>query len=308
MERRPTSIRTTLAVSVLALTLIAPWVLGQDPDPDPITELRSQAEQGDAEAQYDLGVRYSLGDGVPEDHTEAARWFRLAAEQEATSRGWVLTEEEWRAVVALSMEIEQPARGDFLQMSLAAALGHASSQGGLGLMYHSGIGGVPQDYQEAARWFRLASEQGDVLGQSYLGLMYHNGQGVLRDDQEAVKWSRLAAEQGNALAQFNLGSSYFNGWGIPQDYQEAARWSRLAAEQGNARAQSALGLMYDIGLGVLKDAVIAHMWLNIAGANGAEGSGELRDNLERDMTRAEISRAMELARTCMASNYQDCEP
>ena len=50
MERRPKSILTTLALSLLALTLIAPWVLGQDPDP--ITEIRRQAEQGDAEAQY----------------------------------------------------------------------------------------------------------------------------------------------------------------------------------------------------------------------------------------------------------------
>ena len=32
MERRPTRTRTTLALSVLALTPIAPWALGQDPD------------------------------------------------------------------------------------------------------------------------------------------------------------------------------------------------------------------------------------------------------------------------------------
>ena len=49
MERRPTSILTTLTVSVLVLTLIAPWALGQDPDQ--ITEIRRLAEQGDADAQ-----------------------------------------------------------------------------------------------------------------------------------------------------------------------------------------------------------------------------------------------------------------
>ena len=62
------------------------------------------------------------------------------------------------------------------------------------------------------------------------------------------------------------------------------------------------------GKGSSKDSVLAHMWFNIAGANGHERSRELRDDLERDMTRAEISRATELARTCMASDYQDCEP
>ena len=63
MERRPTRTRTTLSGFLLALTLIAPWVLGQDPDT--ITEIRLQAEQGDASAQYNLGVRYRLRPGRP---------------------------------------------------------------------------------------------------------------------------------------------------------------------------------------------------------------------------------------------------
>ena len=79
MERRPTSIRTTLAGSVLALTLIAPWALGQDPDA--LSKIRRQAEQGDSEAQFNLGYRYSTGIGVPQDRAEAARWLRLAADQ-----------------------------------------------------------------------------------------------------------------------------------------------------------------------------------------------------------------------------------
>ena len=69
-----------------------------------------------------------------------------------------------------------------------------------------------------------------------------------------------------------------------------------------------LGLMHAKGEGVLKDSVLAHMWSNIAGANGNEAARELRDSLERDMTRAEVSRATELARVCMTSDYQDCEP
>ena len=68
-----------LAVYVLALTLVAPWVLGQDADR--ITEIRRQAEQGDAVAQYNLGLMYDFGDGVPENDAEAVNWYRLAAEQ-----------------------------------------------------------------------------------------------------------------------------------------------------------------------------------------------------------------------------------
>ena len=79
MERRPTQIRTTLARFLLTATLIAPWALAQDPDP--LAELRRQAGQGDGEAQGRLGAMYSQGLGVPEDDTEAVRWFRLAADQ-----------------------------------------------------------------------------------------------------------------------------------------------------------------------------------------------------------------------------------
>ena len=39
------------------------------------------AEQGDADAQFNLGVMYDEGDGVPQDYKEAFKWYRLAAEQ-----------------------------------------------------------------------------------------------------------------------------------------------------------------------------------------------------------------------------------
>ena len=85
------------------------------------------------------------------------------------------------------------------------------------------------------------------------------------------------------------------------------RWYRKAAEQDVAKAQYNLGVGYANGVGVLKDYQLAHMWWNIAGANGAEQARKNRDILERDMTRAEIRRATELARACLASDYQDCQ-
>ena len=66
-----------LALSVLALTLIALWGCGQDPDP--LTKLRRQAEQGDASAQYNLGAMYENGEGVPRDYVQAHKWYNLAA-------------------------------------------------------------------------------------------------------------------------------------------------------------------------------------------------------------------------------------
>ena len=62
----------------LALAVIPVGVDAQVPD---LEALRALAEQGDADAQYGLGLMYANGRGVPEDDAEAVRWWRLAAEQ-----------------------------------------------------------------------------------------------------------------------------------------------------------------------------------------------------------------------------------
>ena len=129
-----------------------------------------------------------------------------------------------------------------------------------------------------------------------------------RDYATAIRGFRVHAEQGTAEAQYALGVMYAFGEGVLKDDAEAVKWFRLAAEQGQADAQYALGRSYGAGLGgILEDSVLAHMWFNIAGANGNARARKLRNSFEREMTRAEVSRATELARVCMASDYQDCE-
>jgi len=42
---------------------------------------RPLADQGDADAQYNLGIMYDNGQGVPKDDVQAVKWYRLAADQ-----------------------------------------------------------------------------------------------------------------------------------------------------------------------------------------------------------------------------------
>ena len=44
---------------------------------------RKAAEQGYADAQYNLGVMYAQGQGVRQDYTQAMQWYRQSAEQGA---------------------------------------------------------------------------------------------------------------------------------------------------------------------------------------------------------------------------------
>ena len=118
MERRPRSILTTLAVSVLALTLIAPWTLGQDPDP--ITEIRRQAGQGDVNAQFRLGYMYANGEGaLLQDHAEAVKLYRLAAEQGLADAQTLLG-----LIYARGTDVPEDYVVAYAWLNLAAAQGH----------------------------------------------------------------------------------------------------------------------------------------------------------------------------------------
>ena len=43
-------------------------------------DIKALAEQGDAHAQFELGMMYEAGQSVPQNHVEAANWYRKAAE------------------------------------------------------------------------------------------------------------------------------------------------------------------------------------------------------------------------------------
>ena len=186
---------------------------------------RRAAKQGDAKAQFNLGLSYHKGEGVPQDDSEAVKWWHCAAEQklpQAQSNLGVMYHE--------GKGVRQNHAEAAKWFRRAAGQGHAQAQSNLGIMYGEGGKGISLNHAEAAKWFRLAAEQGDAKAQYNLGVMYLEGKGVPQDDVEAVKWTRLAAEQGLPLAQSNLGAFYHKGKGVPQDDEEAAKWFRFAAE------------------------------------------------------------------------------
>jgi hypothetical protein len=53
----------------------------QRPRAKSLPDLRNLADQGDADAQWQMGVRYHNGEGVPHDDAQAMQWFQRAGEQ-----------------------------------------------------------------------------------------------------------------------------------------------------------------------------------------------------------------------------------
>ena len=81
--------RIALAVALL-VSLAAPawaglyegWAAYQRGDFDTaFWEWKPLAEQGHAEAQFNIGLMYDKGQGMAQDYAEAAKWYRRAAEQ-----------------------------------------------------------------------------------------------------------------------------------------------------------------------------------------------------------------------------------
>jgi TPR repeat protein len=60
---------------------------------------RAAAENGDADAQFTLGLMYSHGQGVEQDYVQAHLWFSLAAWRYANSEGraWAIEDTYWAA-------------------------------------------------------------------------------------------------------------------------------------------------------------------------------------------------------------------
>lgn len=159
------------------------------------------ARQGHADALVIIAWAYCIGDGLPQDDREAARLYRLAADQghahAQTSLG------------ALYMEgrggLPQDDKAAAQLHRLAAEQGSAHAQTCLGTMYREGHGELARDDREAVRLYKLAADQGNAHGQYNLGVMYEGGRGSLpKDGKEAVRLYKLSAQQGIRRAQDRL--------------------------------------------------------------------------------------------------------
>ena len=181
-----------LVIPVLALTLIAPWVLGQDTDPT--TEIRRQAEQGNASAQSYLGFMYETGEGVPQNGAEAVKWYRLAADQ-----GDAVAQITLGLMYANGRGVLEDAPEAVKWLRLAADQGVAAAQFNLGVMYANG-GGLPEDYVLGYAWLNLAATQGSETAREYKDDLQERmtaGQIAQAEEMSATLFDRINRRQNN---------------------------------------------------------------------------------------------------------------
>lgn len=219
---------------------------------------RPLADNGDAGAQFNIGVMYSRGDGVAQDDAEAAKWVRKAAEQ-----GLPMAQFE----LGISHENGQGVLQDHSEsmkwLRRAAENGYAPAQSLLGLTYSLGDGFRNKpDYTEAKKWFQMAAEQGDVEAQRALGDLYMH---FLSDKAEAIKWYHIAAENGSTRTPEALGKLY--GSAEFQDPVRAYMWFQIAEATDKSRNFHLQNLKNSVGKGMTPDQIaeaqrLAQEWMN----------------------------------------------
>jgi TPR repeat protein len=199
--------------------------------------LRRAAEQGIAEAEFNLAGCYHDGQGVATNDVEAAKWWRKAAEQNF-KEAQINLGKAYEIGIGVPTDLHEAAKW----YKKAAEQGDAQAQNCLGNMYFNGRG-VETNHAQAVKWYRMAAEQGNANAQLYLAGFFIRGDGVPKDYAEAFKWAYKAADQGVVDAQYLVGGSYLVGFGIPIDNIEAYKWFNLAAARGDQPAKTQLELL-----------------------------------------------------------------
>lgn len=256
--------------------------------PASLSSLKSNAEAGDAVAQYKLAQVYLRSNPAAPDYSSAIKWLRASASQGNDNAEFML---------GYLFEHGQGLPKDYAKAAenyeAAARQGHSSAANNLASLYQNGQG-VPKNLGKAFEWYLAAALAANPVGQCNLATMYYFGEGTRRDYALAVKWFRAAADLGEPSAQHDLAVLYYKGLGVSSDYTEAARWERLAAQQGQPHAETDLAYLYELGKGVPLDYVAAYTWYSRAIAAGDNSGVQRRKDLSRLMTSKQLGEAAAL--------------
>jgi hypothetical protein len=160
---------------------------------------KKAAEQGDAEAQFGLGVMYANGNGTPQNYAMAVRWFLKSAAQGNTAPNFYL---------GLLYE-----NGMGVTRNYAEAVKWYAKAAGVpelvGLKFDLATGGgkeirPPEGNAQVIRDFSMSPDLAQSDAAYNLGMMSLNGHGVPINPVEAYKWFVVADAHGNHMAGYNM--------------------------------------------------------------------------------------------------------
>ena len=167
-------------------------------------KVKKKAEQGDKEAQNDLGCMYENGEGVEKDELMAVCWYQKSAKQ-----GYALAQYNLGLAYYFSRGVDANYTKAVYWYRKAAEQEYAAAENNLGVALEYGQG-CEKNEQEALEWYRKAASHGDAMGRVNIGDVYEKskfgvGQDLLRakefyqqvvDDPKASEKAKNRAQEG----------------------------------------------------------------------------------------------------------------
>jgi uncharacterized protein len=153
-----------------------------------LADLRPLAEKGDPNAQFLLGMLYDAGNGVAQDQSLAASWYRKAAGQ-----NHLLAQLFLGALLYSGEGVKQDYAEAARWFRAPADGGNDQAQFYLGSMYATG-NGVEKDDAEAIQWLTRSAAQRNTRAMGMLATELFSRSRDEQDRVDAYVWSHLAAE------------------------------------------------------------------------------------------------------------------
>lgn len=207
-----------------------------------VSELIKKAEQGDAAAQLEYGrLLKTSGNGVEQDWQKAVEMLQSAADQGNADAQWELgsmyefanhvTKNEAKA---LELYRKSADAGSPIGLYMVA---HCYQHGIVVDEDHAISDSL---YAESFKELIQLAPQEDIYVLNFVGSAYFWGDGVKADRQKAFEYYLISAKKGNPETQYKIGNCYETGQGTAQDNDQAIFWYKQSAAQGYPDAITAL--------------------------------------------------------------------
>lgn len=212
----------------------------------------SNAQNGNPVSQYNLGLMYSNGWIVEQNHQQAFEWFSKAAEKNYAPALFEVGLFFHKKADKIKIPFDYAKSYEMYKK--AADQNLSDAENGIGELYVEGqippIEENVDNFAKAFEFFSKAADKGNHHSQCNLGKLLLSGKIGQIDVKKAIEYFNLAASQGNDEAEISLAKIYSEGKIVPKNDQKAAQFYKKAAYHKRHDAMKEYGKILIEGIGV----------------------------------------------------------
>ncbi|KAK8885846.1 hypothetical protein M9Y10_041301 [Tritrichomonas musculus] len=142
----------------------------------------------------------------------------------------------------------------FKYFKRATDLGNIEAMALYGIYYKLGLGVVKIDNEKAVKYFKKASQRGSLTGSELYGGMLIDGKGVAKNEKEGLRLVKFSCDRGNPQGMIGYGYTlYYGDCGIESNKEMANHYFKMAADAGNHWGMNNYAADLQFGEGIEKN-------------------------------------------------------